>query len=80
MACGTPTVVSGIPALREVAGKAAYFFDPYSPENIAEGINRVLTDVHLREDLKIRGLARARDFSWKRCARETWEVIKLFES
>jgi glycosyltransferase involved in cell wall biosynthesis len=76
MACGTPTVVSGIPALREVAGKAAYFFDPYSPENIAEGINRVLGDEHLQEDLKIRGLARAQDFSWEKCARETWEVIR----
>lgn len=77
MACGTPVVAAGIPALREVAGEAAYLVDPYSPENMAEGVNRVLTDDHLREDLKIRGLDRARQFSWTRCARETWEVLKL---
>lgn len=77
MACGTPVVASGIPALREVAGEAAYLVDPYSPENMAEGINRVLTDEHLREDLKIRGLERARQFSWERCAKETWEVLRL---
>jgi len=76
MACGTPVVAAGIPALREVAGEAAYLVDPYSPENMAEGINRVLTDDHLREDLKIRGLDRARQFSWTRSARETWEVLK----
>ncbi|MBI5071276.1 glycosyltransferase family 4 protein [Candidatus Falkowbacteria bacterium] len=76
MACGTPVVASGIPALREVAGEAAYLVDPYSPENMAEGINRVLTDDHLREDLKIRGLDRARQFSWERCARETWKVLE----
>ncbi|MBU1146027.1 glycosyltransferase family 1 protein, partial [Patescibacteria group bacterium] len=67
---------SGIPALREVAGDGAYFFDPYEPENIAEGIMRVLTDEHLREDLKIRGLERAKQFSWERCARETWKVLE----
>ncbi len=77
MACGTLVVASGIPALREVAGEAAYLVDPYSPENMAEGINRVLTDEHLREDLKIRGLERARQFSWERCAKETWEVLRL---
>lgn len=76
MACGTPVVASGIPVIREVAGEAAYLFDPYSPENIAEGISRVLTDDHLREDLKIRGLVRAARFSWARCAKETYEVLK----
>ncbi len=76
MACGTPVVASGIPALREVAGEAAYLVDPYSIENIAEGISRVLTDEHLQEDLKIRGLDRAGQFSWARCARATHEVLK----
>lgn len=76
MACGTPVVASGIPALREVAGEAAYLVDPYFPENIAEGINRVLTDKHLRENLKIRGLDRAKQFSWEKCARETWKVLE----
>ncbi len=76
MASGTPVVCSGIPALREVAGEAAYFVDPYEPKNIAEGIERVLGDEHLREDLRIRGLAKAQDFSWDRCARETWKVLE----
>ncbi|MFA5412997.1 MAG: glycosyltransferase family 1 protein [Patescibacteria group bacterium] len=76
MACGTPVVASGIPALREVAGEAAYLVDPDFSENIAEGINRVLTDEHLRKDLKIRGLARVKDFSWEKCARETWKVLE----
>ncbi len=76
MACGTPVICSGIPALREVAGEAAYFIDPYSVENIAEGINRVLSEEHLQECLKIRGLARVEDFSWEKCARETWKILE----
>lgn len=76
MACGVPVVASDIPALREVAGEAAYFIDSYSPENIAEGISLVLGDEHLQEDLKIHGLARAEDFSWEKCAKETWEVLE----
>jgi len=76
MASGTPVICSGIPALREVALEAAYFIDPYEPKNIAEGIARVLGDSHLQEDLKIRGLDRASQFSWERCAGETWKVLE----
>jgi len=79
MACGTPVVCSDIPALREVAGGSVYFVDPYSPENMAEGLARVLDDEKLKDDLRMRGLRRVEQFSWEKCARETWEVIKSLE-
>jgi glycosyltransferase involved in cell wall biosynthesis len=40
--------------------------DPYSVEEIALGLERVLGDEALRAVLVERGRARVRDFSWKR--------------
>jgi glycosyltransferase involved in cell wall biosynthesis len=64
MASGTPVVTSSVSSLPEVAGDAAVLVDPYDPQAIAEGIYAVLTDEPLRRTLKLKGLARARQFSW----------------
>jgi glycosyltransferase involved in cell wall biosynthesis len=77
MACGTPIVTSDANGLREIAGDAAYFVDPTSPDDIAEGVVAVLADAQLRADLSSRALARSRCFSWERCGRET---LRLLES
>jgi glycosyltransferase involved in cell wall biosynthesis len=65
MASGTPVVTSNVSSLPEVAGDAAVLVDPYDPHAIADGIYRVLTDEQLRRDLRVRGAARARQFSWE---------------
>jgi glycosyltransferase involved in cell wall biosynthesis len=57
-----------------VAGDAAQLVDPYDPEAIADGIYRVLTDVDLRRELRRRGLARARQFSWETSVRRVREI------
>ena len=69
MSCGTPVVTSRISSLPEVVGDAAVLVDPYSVEDIAAGISRVLDDDELRGQLIERGLARARGFSWERSVR-----------
>lgn len=76
MACGTPTLISDTPALREVAGDAAVRVDPRSVESIAQGLERLLTDEPLRAELRAAGLARAASFSWRRAARETLAVYE----
>jgi glycosyltransferase involved in cell wall biosynthesis len=43
LAAGTRVVCSDLPALREVAGEDATYFDPSEPEAIADGILRALT-------------------------------------
>ena len=65
MASGTPVVTSNVSSLPEVAGNAALLVDPYDPEAIADGIYRVLTDDALRHELRQKGVARARQFSWE---------------
>lgn len=74
MASGTPVVTSNVSSLPEVVGDAAVLVDPYEPASIAEGIRRVLSDETLRADLKARGLARAREFSWQRSVRRIREI------
>jgi glycosyltransferase involved in cell wall biosynthesis len=65
MACGCPVACSDRGSLREIVGGAAALFDPESAEAIADGIERALTDTSLPG----RGIARAAEFSWERCAR-----------
>jgi glycosyltransferase involved in cell wall biosynthesis len=70
MACGTPVVTSRLSSLPEVMGDAALLVDPYDPEAIAEAMARVLDDAAVADDLRVRGRARAREFSWERSVRE----------
>jgi glycosyltransferase involved in cell wall biosynthesis len=74
MASGTPVVTSNVSSLPEVAGDAAVLVDPYDPDAIAEGIRQVLTDEQLRRELRRKGLARARQFSWEDSVRRVREI------
>jgi len=65
MACGVPVVTSRLSSLPEVVGDAALLVDPYSVEDIARGLTRVLTDDELRTQLVARGRVRAQAFSWE---------------
>jgi glycosyltransferase involved in cell wall biosynthesis len=75
MACGTPVLASATSALPEIAGDAALLIDPEDTAAIAVGLARLANDPALRADLRIRGLARAAEFTWERCARETLAVL-----
>jgi glycosyltransferase involved in cell wall biosynthesis len=74
MASGTPVVTSNLSSLPEVVGDAAVLVDPYDAVDIKDGIKRVLTDPALREDLRRKGLQRAREFSWERSVARTREI------
>jgi glycosyltransferase involved in cell wall biosynthesis len=68
MACGTPVVTSNVSSLPEVAGDAALMVTPGDVDGLRQALARLLTDVRLRDDLRQRGLARAREFSWESTA------------
>jgi glycosyltransferase involved in cell wall biosynthesis len=70
----TPVLASRRPAMEEVAGEAAAFFDPSSPDDIA----RVLLESAAldREEMARKGAERAKKFSWDRTATET---VRVFE-
>lgn len=78
MACGCPVIVSNTASLPEVCGEAALYCDPYSPEDIARQMVRVLTDQTLRDELRKKGYQRALTFSWEKCTQETIAEIEKF--
>jgi len=77
MASGVPVLTSNTSSLREIAESAAVLVDPLSVRDIFEGLHRLLTDEGLRDNLRQRGLERARKFSWRKTAEET---LRVYES
>lgn len=75
MACGTPVVTSNCTSLPEVVADSAILVDPSDTASIADGMTRILGSAELRGDLRKRGLARARLFTWERSARDTLKLL-----
>lgn len=76
LACGTPLVCSNRASLPEVVGEAAIMVEPRDVKGLAQAMERVLTDRDLAQQLRGRGLERARLFSWEKTARETLKVYE----
>ena len=73
MACGAPVVAARTGAAPEVAGEAAVLVDPFDDDAIAEGLTEA---IDRSDELRRRGLARAREFDWKRVADATIGVYR----
>lgn len=72
MQCGTPTAVSNKSCIPEVCGEEnTVYFDPSSPDDMAEKMYDVISDSSLREKLIRNGLAHVKKFSWQKMATET---------
>jgi len=71
MAGGLPVAASGVSALPEIGGEAALYFDPKSPEDMADKIIRLLQDTQLRQELIDKGKKRVLEFDWTKTASET---------
>lgn len=76
MACGCPVITSNVSSLPEVVGEAGVLVNPLDPVQIADAMCRILLDKHYARELAQAGLARAREFSWERCAEETLTVYR----
>ena len=76
MACGAPVLTSNSTALAEVAGDAAVLADPQDVRALGEAMVRALEDEPLRAGLKIKGFARAKQFSWEQAAAKTVELYR----
>ena len=74
MASGVPVVSSNTSSLPEVAGDAAILIDPMETDEIADAIQRILTDDDVRLSMRERGQQRAKAFSWTHTAEETLAV------
>jgi len=76
MSCGTPVIVSNVSAMPEIVGDAGLLIDPHDVEDLTVAIWRALTDEALRAQMRERGLARAKLFSWEKAAEQTLAVYR----
>lgn len=78
MACGIPVACSNCASIPEVGGDAVEYFDPRSPESIAEAIRIIVESPTRTRELVSRGLARAKQYSWRSSAQEHRELYMRF--
>jgi glycosyltransferase involved in cell wall biosynthesis len=76
MACGTPVITSATSSMPEVVGDAALLVDPADTGAITDAMSRLFTDDVLAEDLRARGLSRAKLFAWETTARAVQTAVR----
>jgi glycosyltransferase involved in cell wall biosynthesis len=76
MACGTPVLAARSSSLPEVVGEAALLVNPEDVGDIAQGLEALLTDNHLRRTLIDRGREHVKRFSWQTAAEQTLNVFE----
>ncbi|HSV33069.1 MAG TPA: glycosyltransferase family 1 protein [Pyrinomonadaceae bacterium] len=76
MQCGTPVVAGNQTSLPEVVGDGGVLVDPFSERELAEAIARVIDNPDYRAELRVKGLERAKAFSWTTTARLTLQAYQ----
>jgi glycosyltransferase involved in cell wall biosynthesis len=76
MACGTPVITSNTSSLPEIVGDAGIRVNPEDSGGIAEAIGSVLDDNSKRDEMRMKGIERAKRFSWETCARKTLRLYR----
>jgi glycosyltransferase involved in cell wall biosynthesis len=81
MSCRTVVIVANGSSLPEVVGNAAISIDPMSVESITDALLKVRDlGKKEREELLVRGVARASRFNWNETVRRTIGVYKTLAS
>jgi glycosyltransferase involved in cell wall biosynthesis len=75
MKYGVPALTSDQSSMPEVALDTAVYVNPLSVESIVQGLQTLLEDDALIQNLSMNALARAKDFSWKHTAQQTTQVF-----
>lgn len=74
MACEVPVVCSKTSSLSEIAGDAAIFVEPDSADDIALGVQKILSNKKFAQELSIKAKKQADKFSWVKTAEFTLKV------
>lgn len=74
MSYGCPVITSNMSSMPEVGGSAALYVDPSNINDLAEKMHLVESSSNLRDQLRVLGLNRVKEFSWRKTAEKTMEV------
>ena len=75
MVSGCPVIASRIPAVEEVCGDAALYFDPTDVNALRAAMQSLLDQPELRTSLVAKGNERASTYSWRRSARQLISAV-----
>lgn len=75
MAAGIPIACSNRGPMPEVLGEAGIYFDPEEPESISAAILNLAKSVELRKQFARSAWLRAQEYSWEKCANDTFSFI-----
>jgi glycosyltransferase involved in cell wall biosynthesis len=73
---GVPVLTSNISSLPEAVGGGGLQVDPNDINAISKGLQKLLEDKKLREELGQKAKIHAQQFSWGTAAKETLEILK----
>lgn len=75
MASGLPIACSDCEPMPELLGDAGYYFNPTDSTEIYEALRILMESPSLRERSASLAYTRAQNYSWERCANETYSYI-----
>lgn len=78
MASGLPIACSNKGPMPEVLGEAGVYFSPEQPESIAHAMRELIETPLLRTELARASYECAQQYSWQRCADETFGFLASF--
>lgn len=76
MALSCPVIAGLEGSFPEIVGSAGVLCDQKQPEELLKAMKSIVYDSKKRSELVEKGIQRAKNFSWERCARETLAVYK----
>lgn len=74
-AAGTPVLTSNVSSIPEVAGDSALCVDPTNVEEIADGMNSILTNEKLRSSLVDKGYVNAKSYSFENAGENLYKFV-----
>jgi len=75
MAMGLPLACSNRGPMPEVLGNSGVFFNPEMPESITKALQKLIDSPKLRTELSHASYERVQQYSWERCASETFGFL-----
>ena len=75
MGARLPIACSNRTGLSDILKDAGVYFNPDDPQSIASSINKLINDIKLREILGERAYRYSLNYTWEKCATETFKHI-----
>jgi glycosyltransferase involved in cell wall biosynthesis len=79
MSCGAPALCTAATSMAEFSAGATALFENGDASALAGQMQALLDDDQRSANLARRGLQRAADFSWRRCAEQTLAIYRLVQ-